>query len=160
VTTSGDRLIVTGASGTTIVGDDGEIVADLAAQRPADEAPPTGSTCISTITDDATETQVAVVDTTDGSVLVEAVGSAPLLADASGCVVAASTASGYDLLSSAGVQQIQTDGTALALAPDGAALAVERDRRVFLESTGLDGSTPDEPIDLGPRGRTVHFTQS
>jgi hypothetical protein len=161
VTTSGDRLIVTGESGTTIVGDDGGIVADLAAQRPADEAPPTGSTCISTITDeDTTETQVAVVDTTDGSVLVEAVGSTPLFADASGCVVAASTASGYDLLTGAGVQPIQTDGVALNLAPDGAALAVERDRRVFLDSTGLDGSTPDEPIDLGPRGRTVHFTQS
>jgi hypothetical protein len=161
VTTSGDRLIVDGESGTVIVGDDGEIVTDLDAQRPATEAPPIGSTCLSTITDDdATQTQIAVVDTADGSVLVEAIGSGPLLADASGCTVAASTASGYDLLSSAGVQQVDNGDIALALSPDGAALAVERDRRVLLDPTVLDGSSPDEPIDLGPRGRTVHFTQS
>mgnify|MGYP006877670927 CR=1 FL=1 len=57
-------------------------------------------------------------------------------------------------------QQIQTGDTALALSLDGAAVAIERDGRVFLETTGLGDSTSDEPIDLGPRGRTVLFTQS
>jgi hypothetical protein len=161
VTTSGDRLIVNGSSGTAIIGDDGEIVATLAGRRPADETPLIGSTCFSTVNDGAeSETQVAVTDTTNGSVLVEAIGSEPLLVDASGCVVATSTARGYDLISSAGVQQTQTGDSALTLSPDGAAIAVERDGRVFLDSTGLDGSTADRPIDLGPRGRTVHFTQS
>jgi hypothetical protein len=161
VTTSGDRLIVNGSSGTAIIGDDGEIVATLAGRRPADETPLIGSTCFSTVNDGAeSETQVAVTDTTNGSVLVEAIGSEPLLVDASGCVVATSTARGYDLISSAGVQQTQTGDSALTLSPDGVAIAVERDGRVFLDSTGLDGSTADGPIDLGPRGRTVHFTQS
>ena len=49
--------------------------------------------------DDAAEPQIAVVDTTDGSVLVEASGSEPLLSDASGCTVVTTTPSGYDLLS-------------------------------------------------------------
>ncbi len=159
VTASGDRLVVFGSSGTGIVGDDGEIVADLQGQRPAGETPLIGSTCLSTVTD-ASESQIAVVDTETGSVLVEAIGSEPLLADASGCVVTTSTPLGYALLSSAGVQQVRSDDNALTLSPDGAAIAVERDGRVFLDTTGLDGSAADEPIDLGPRGRTVHFMQS
>ena len=39
-------------------------------------------------------------------------------------------------------------------------VAVERDGRVFLDGTGLSDSAVGEPIDLGPRGRSVHFTQS
>ena len=161
VTTTGDRLIVTGATGTAIVGGDGAAIASFDAQRPAGDGSLTGSTCLATISDgESAETQIAVADATDGSVLVEASGAEPLLSDASGCIVAASTPLGYDVMSGAGVQQIQTGDTALALSLDGAAVAIERDGRVFLETTGLGDSTSDEPIDLGPRGRTVLFTQS
>jgi hypothetical protein len=38
------------------------------------------------------------------------------------------------------------------------ALAVERDGRLVLVGSDPDASA--EPIDLGPRGRTVHFTQA
>jgi hypothetical protein len=161
VTTSGDRLITTGSSGTAIVGDDGVVVTDLDAQRPADGATSIGSTCLSTLADGPeTGEQITIVDVTNGSVLVEATGSGPLFADASGCVAATSTALGYDLLSSSGVQQIQTGDAVLALSPDATAVAVERDGRLFLDSTGLGDASVDEPVDLGPRGRTVHFARS
>jgi hypothetical protein len=159
VTPGGDRLIVTGASGTAIVGADGELVGSYGAQRRADTRPQIGSTCLSTVSaDDIVEPQIAVVDTTDGSVLVEASGTVPLLSDASGCIVAASTPSGYDLMSQDGVSQFQTDDTALGLSLDGGSLAVERDGRTVLIGTNPDDT--DDPIDLGPLGRTVHFTQS
>ena len=157
VTTAGDRLIVSGATGTAIVGGDGTSIASFEAQRPAGD----GSTCVARISDDQTpETQIAVVDMTDGSVLVEAAGDEPLLSDASGCIVGTTTPLGYDLMNPAGVQQVQTDDTALALSLDGAAIAVERDGRLVLDGTGLGDAPPDDPVDLGPRGRTVHFTQS
>ncbi len=101
---------------------------------------------------------VAVVDATDGSVLVEASGSEPLLSDASGCTIATTTTSGYDLSSPAGVSRFETGDTALSLALDGAAVAVERDGRLALAGSDPDAST--DPIDLGPSGRTVHFTQA
>lgn len=159
VTPSGDRLVVTGATGTALVGADGELIASYDTQRPAGDLPLIGSTCFATVSaDDATEPRIAVVDTTDGSVPVEASGSEPLLSDASGCVVATTTPSGYNLLSSENVRQFETDDTALSLSLDGAALAVERDRRLALVGSDPDEST--DPIDLGPRGRTVHFTQA
>ena len=161
VTTAGDRLIVSGATGTAIVGGDGTSIASFEAQRPAGDGSPGGSTCVATISDDQTpETQIAVVDMTDGSVLVEAAGDEPLLSDVSGCIVGTTTPLGYDLMNPAGVQQVQTDDTALALSLDGAAIAVERDGRLVLDGTGLGDAPPDDPVDLGPRGRTVHFTQS
>ncbi len=161
VSTAGDRLIVTGATGTAIVDGDGVVIASFDAQRPTGDGSLTGSTCIATISEGETAgTQITVVDASDGSVLVEAGGVEPLLSDASGCIVAASTQLGYDLMSGAGVQQIQSGDTALALSLDGTAVAVERDGRVFLDGTGLSDSAVGEPIDLGPRGRSVHFTQS
>ena len=159
VTPGGDRLVVTGATGTALVGADGDVIASYPAQRPAGGQALIGSTCFATVTaDDAAEPQIAVVDTTDGSVLVEASGSEPLLSDASGCTVATTTPSGYDLLSAEGVSRFETDDTARSLSLDGAALAVERDGRLVLAGSDPDAST--DPIDLGPRGRTVHFTQS
>jgi hypothetical protein len=159
VTPDGDRLVVTGATGTALVGPDGDVIASYDAQRPASGLPLIGSTCVATVTaDDLAEPQIAVVDTTDGSVLVEASGSEQLLADASGCTIVTTMPSGYDLLSAEGVSTFETDDTALSLSLDGAALAVERDGRVALVGSGPDAST--DPIDLGPRGRTVHFTQA
>jgi hypothetical protein len=35
-----------------------------------------------------------------------------------------------------------------------------RDGRVVLLDTGLADAASEQPIDLGPRGRSVHFTQS
>ncbi len=159
VTPDGDRLVVTGTTGTAIVAADGTVTGTYDAQRPAGERPPIGSTCLATVTaGDATEPQIAVVDTIDGSVLVEASGSEPLLSDASGCIVGAATASGYDLMSQDGVRQFQTTDDALALSLDGAAVAVEREGRLALIGTSPEEST--DPIDLGPLGRTVHFTQT
>jgi hypothetical protein len=159
VTPNGDRLVVTGATGTALVGTGGELIASYDAWRPAGDLPLTGSTCFANLaTDDAPEPQIAVVDTTDGSVLVEASGSEPLLTDASGCTVAATTPAGYDLLSAEGVSAFETDDTPRSLSLDGQALAVERDGRLVL--IGSDPDESAEPIDLGPRGRTVHFTQA
>jgi hypothetical protein len=56
------------------------------------------------------------------------------------------------------VRQFQTDDIALSLSLDGAAIAIERDRRIALVSTDPAESTG--PIDLGPIGRTLHFTQT
>jgi hypothetical protein len=159
VTPGGDRLVVTGATGTALVGADGELIASFDAQRPAGDLPLIGSTCFTTVTaDDTAEPRIAVVDATDGSVLAESSGSEPLFSDASGCTVATTTPSGYDLVSAEGVSQFETDDTALALSLDGAAVAVERDGRLALAGSDPDAAT--DPIDLGPRGRTVHFTQA
>lgn len=158
VTPSGDRLVVTGSTGTALIGADSGVIESYDAQRPAAGQTLLGSTCFTTVTaDDTAEPQLAVVDTTDGSVLVEANGSEPLLADASGCTVATTTSSGYDVLGAEGVSRFETDDSVLSLSLDGASLAVERDGRVTLVDSDPDSST--DPIDLGPLGRTVHFTQ-
>jgi hypothetical protein len=158
VTPAGDRLVVTGETGTALVGADGDVIASYDAQRPALDLPLIGATCFTTVTADVAEPQVAVADTTDGTVIVEANGSEPLLSDASGCTVVTTTPSGYDLLSAEGVRQFETDDTVLSLSLDGTALAVERDGRIALVGSDPDAAT--DPIDLGPRGRTVHFTQA
>ena len=162
VTTSGDRLLIAGSSGTAIVDASGEAVATLDDQRPTGGGrPPTGSTCIATITTtDDVDSQVALIDLADGNVLVEAAGSEPVLTDASGCSAASSTLDGLDVFGAEGVQQFQTGETVLAMSLDGASVAAERSARlVLLDVSGDDADTQD-PIDLGPRGRAVHFTQS
>jgi hypothetical protein len=162
VMTTGDRLIVTGAAGTAIVGENAELIATYDAQRPAgDGSSPIESTCLTTVdAGDVTEPRIAVIEATDGSVLVEAVGAEPLVADASGCIVGAATADGFDLLSSDGVRRFTDDDTLLALSLDGEVVAAERDGRVVLLATGLDDEASQQSIDLGPQGRSVHFTQS
>ncbi len=161
VTTSGDRLVVTGATGTAIVGADGTVIGTYDAQRPAGAGePPVGSTCIATVSSpDVAEPQIALIDTAVGAVLVEATGDEPLVADASGCVVGTRTAVGFDVLASDGVQQFQDNDSLLALSPDGTSVVAERERRTVLFGIGVDADS-DEPIDLGPLGRTAHVTQS
>jgi len=161
VTTSGDRLVVTGANGVAIIGRDGALIGTYDAQRPAGSGqPPVGSTCIATITSaDVTEPQLALIDATDGSVRVEGFGDEPVLADASGCIVGIQTATGFDLLGGDGVQQFRTDDTLLALTLDGTSVVAGRDGRTILFGVGVDAEA-DDPIDLGPQGRTVHITQS
>lgn len=164
ITTSGDRLVITGATGTAIVGADGAVVGTYDAQRPAGSGrPPAGSTCVATVgTADALESRVAVINGTDGAIEVEATGIEPLLADASGCIAGTQTATGFDLLSSNGVQQFRTGDTLLAVSLDGRSVVTERDARVLLfdADDADDADDSQEPLDLGPRGRTVHFTQS
>jgi hypothetical protein len=161
VTPTGDRLIITGSAGTAIVGDKAEIIASYDVQRPAgDGSSPTGSICLATVDAVDAEEQIAVIDVTDGSILVEAAGTEPLIADASGCIVAATTSDGFDLLSNDGVRQFSNGDRLLALSLDGKVVAAERDGRVVLLGTGLDDAPSEEPIDLGPQGRSVHFTQS
>jgi hypothetical protein len=161
-TPTGDRLLVTGSAGIAIVGENAEVVAKYGAQRLAgDGSSTTGSICLTTVEGgDAAEAQIAVIDARDGSVLVEAAGAEPLVADASGCVVGATTADGFEVLGSDGVRRFPGDDTLLALSLDGTVVAAERDGRVVLLGAGLDDAAPAEPIDLGPRGRSVHFTQT
>jgi hypothetical protein len=164
VTTSGDRLVVTGASGSAIVDDTAAVVATLDDQRPTGEPQAqTGSACITTIAttaaDDA-ESQVAVIDLAEGNVVAEAAADEPVLTDASGCVAGIATTAGFDLLGADGVEQRRTGDTLLALSPDGQHVATERDGRVVLLGAAIEDPAAQDPIDLGPRNRTVHFTQS
>jgi len=162
VTTSGDRLVVTGASGTAIVNAAAEVVVALEGQRPTGQGrPPSGSACIGAIaTPDVGEPQVSLVDLTNGTVVVEAAGSEPVLTDASGCTAATSTSDGFDVIDADGVQQVQMGDAVLAVSLDGTSVAAERSTRVVLIDLGATDDAEQEPIDLGPRGRRVHFTQS
>ena len=120
-----------------------------------------GSTCITTTaSSDAAEPQLSVIDVTNGAVQVEAAGIEPVVADASGCIVGASTSVGYDVMSSDGVQELQTDDMLFTISLDGLSVVVQQGARLVLLGSGVDGPAPDDPIDLGPQGRTVFFTQS
>ena len=157
----GDGLHHAGACGANgrgaaIIGDDGAVIGTYDAQRPAGAGqPPVGSTCIATITaGDVTETQLAVIDATDGSVRVEGFGDEPLLADASGCVVGAQTTTGFDLLTGDRVQPFRTNDIPLALTLDGASVVAERDGRSALQVDvdptvlgGIEVRVGDEVID-------------
>lgn len=161
VTTSGDRLVVTGASGTAIVDTSAEIVITLDEQRPTGNGrAPTGSTCIVAVTTGSAEPRVNLIDLTDGTVIAEAAGTEPVLTDASGCSAATSTPDGFDMIDADGVQQIPTGDTVLAVSLDGTSVAAERSTRVIRLDVDAADDTEQEPVDLGPRGRTVHFTQS
>ncbi len=165
VATTGDRLVVTGALGTAVIDTEAAVVASVDGQRPAGAGrPQSGSTCLTTVTTattgDEADPQIAVIELTDGAVLVEAAGSEPLLTDASGCIAATSTADGYDLLSADGVRQFQTGDELLALALDGRSVVAERGSRLILLDTQTGDAASEDPIDLGPRGRSVHFTRS
>ena len=103
---------------------------------------------------------MSLIDLTDGTIIAEAAGSEPVLTDASGCTAATSTSDGFDVIDADGVQQLQTGDTALAVSLDGTSVAAERSTRVVLVAVDATDDTEPEPVDLGPRGRTVHFTQS
>jgi len=163
VATNGERLVITGTAGTALIDASAEVVTTLDEQRPTgDGQPPTASTCIATITtaDDA-DSQVSLIALADGNVVVEAVGDEPVLADASGCVAGSSTSDGYDLFDADGVEPFPTGDTLLAIALDGRSIVAERGARLVLLGVAGDDDTDDaeDPIDLGPRSRNVHFTQ-
>jgi hypothetical protein len=160
ITTGGDRLVITAAAGTAIVENDGAVIGTYPTERPTGSSqPPTGSTCIATLTDAEDAAQISVIDLTDGAVVAEAMGVEPVLTDASGCVVGVTTSDGFTVLGSEVLLDLDTDDRLLGITLDGSGVATERDGRILLLSTGGDTSS-DEPIDLGPGGRSVHFTQS
>ena len=163
VTTSGDRLVVTGSGGTAIVGADGDVIATVEGRSATgSQQPPSGSACINTTSStERAAAQLIVTDFSDGSVVAEAEleanSDATLHTDASGCTIAASTSVGFDLIDADGVRRFD-DGAVLALSLDGLVAAVERKGRIVLLATA--DAQPSNPIDLGLRGRAVHFTRS
>jgi hypothetical protein len=170
VSTSGDRLVVSGADGTALVTADAEKIGTYAGALLADVGrPPTGSQCVALVPAAADpEPQLRVVDTTDGSSIVDTVDAGvtaeeadrtPLLPDASGCTIAIPTSWGYQLLTADGVEQVTTPDVLVALAPDAAQAVVERTGRLMLVDPAPDGQT-ETPIDVGREGAAVHFTQS
>lgn len=155
VTTSGDRLVVSGAEGTAIVDDSGSVIGTYPVVQMVTESWGTqGSTCVALI-DDAGG-QISLVAFADGSTLNEAEMTAPLFSTADGCTVASSTASGYQITSpeSVATVSVEDDSVLVDLSPDGAKVVLEIGARLTL----ADAATAADTIDLGPRGRHVAFT--
>lgn len=153
VSSSGDRLIVSGADGTAIVDDGGSIVAtfaDLALVTTPWAAQ--GSQCLP-LTDG--DDLVTIVRLDDGSIENEATVDEPLFADASGCTLATPLTDGYQLVSPESIATITTAGELAGLSPDASAVILELDRRLVLSSVGADDA---DAADLGPVGRTVTFS--
>ena len=159
VTTTGDRLVVSGADGSAIVDASGAVVATFPG-RELLAAPwaGRGSTCVA-LSDGATASseQVGIVAFADGSIVNEADMAAPLYPSADGCTIVSSTATGYQVTAVESVATVKSTGDLVGLSPDGAHVVVELDGRLALAATsaGID----DEPIDLGPTGRRVAFTR-
>jgi hypothetical protein len=159
VTTTGDRLVVSGADGSAIIDASGSVVEtfpdrELLVASWAGR----GSTCVA-LSDGATASreQVAIVAFADGSVVNEADMTAPFYASADGCTIASSTSTGYQMTGVESVAAVTSTGDLVGLSPDAAQVVLELDGRLALTSTsaGID----DEPVDLGPTGRRVAFTQ-
>jgi hypothetical protein len=153
VSSSGDRLIVSGADGTAIVDDDGSIVATFAdLQLGATSWAAQGSGCVALLDGDDVVTIVAL---DDGSVENEASVDEPLFASADGCTLATPLPDGYQLVSPESIATVTTTGELAGLSPDTEAVVLELDRRLVLSSVGADAA---EGVDLGPVGRTVAFS--
>jgi hypothetical protein len=154
VSTDGERLIVSGSDGTAIVDDDGDLVGAYPGLAvPATPWATQGSTCVALADDAAAPASVTIVELLDGSIANEAEIREPLFASADGCTVASAVADGYQLVSPSAISTIDSDGELIGLSPDAAAVVLELDRRIV-----LDRPDADEPVDLGPPGRTVEFT--
>lgn len=155
---TGDRLVVTGSTGTAVIDDAGSVVA-VAPDSSTVQGSGTvaGSTCISLIRASTSGPDEAlVIDARSGSTVAEAqAASDEILSSADGCTVGVALPAGYDIINPDGVDSVGDD-VLVALSPDGVATVVERDRRVLL--TRLD-DTDTDPVDLAPRGRTVFFTE-
>jgi hypothetical protein len=171
VTPSGDRLVVSGADGTALVGSDGGTIGTYAGARLADdEVPPTGSQCVALVPVEADpEPQLTVMSTTDGNSVVDTVDAGvaaqgpertPLRPDASGCTIAIPTSSGVELVTPDGTQFIPTDDELIALAPDASKVVVVRTGRLLLVDPFTAPVEAAAPIDVGREGGVIHFTQS
>lgn len=154
-----ERLVVSGTTGIAVIDETVEALDVYEGQQLADTADALHtSMCVPLrgIEADAASS-TAVVDVTGGDVVVEAVAAGPLVVDATGCVVATPTETGFDVLSVEGVRRFDDGGLLVALSPDGQHVIVEREGRLRL--VPLD-SAAGESVDLGPRGRLVLFTHA
>lgn len=154
VSTDGRRLLVSGTEGTAIVDDDGDVIGTYPGLAlPATTWAAQGSTCVALTDDPAAPTSLTIVELLDGSIGNDADVDEPLFSSADGCTVASAVADGYQLVSPAAISTVSSDGTITGLAPDAAGVVLELDRRLVLDELGAG-----EPVDLGPRGRSVEFT--
>ena len=153
VSSSGDRLIVSGADGTAIVDDDGSVVATFSDLQVVDTTWAAQGSRWGALTggDDV----VSRGDRGDGSIEYEASVSEPLFATADGCTIATPATDGYQLVSPESITTVRTGGEIVGLAPDATVVVLELDRRLVLASVGGDD---DDAVDLGPVGRPVTFS--
>jgi hypothetical protein len=157
VTAGGDRLIVSGSEGTAIVGPDGDPVATFPGLRTVPDPWAThGSTCTALVEGADDDRRLSVIELTTGDVRSEATVGDRLFASADGCTIADAVPDGYQLVSSDAVRTVADVGEAVGLSPDGARIVLERDQRQAL-AVAADGS---DPVDLGPAGRIVGFTET
>ena len=161
VTAGGDRLVVTGDGGSALVGPDGELVGIFGGLVPLPQPWAThGSTCLA-LTEATTggARALSIVDLATGTIVAEAELDTdvdePLFTTADGCTIAVADPEGYQLVTADDVRRVPVDGELLGLAPDGSVVALELDRRLVLSS-----SDDSEPVDLGPAGRTMWFTDA
>jgi hypothetical protein len=169
VSTSGDRLVVVGSTGTAIVDDSGTIVGEYPdtqlSEAGLDQFAPRRSTCL--ILRHSSPNEVLLIDLGSGSTIAEAPVSDNFFATSDGCTVAAQTTTGYNLISSDGIVSASISGELVAFAPDGGAIVIEENRRLLLAPVeSAPASNPDEAegspnagIDIGRAGRLASFTQ-
>ena len=161
VSTSGDRLIVSGTDGSAIVDTDGSVVGTFPQQRPLPGNRATaGSTCV-TLTDRSGPDgggQASIVTLADGSTVNEVEAIAPLWATADGCTLASPVTGGYQVVSPEALSTVTTDGELTGLSPDGADVVLTVSRRLSLVDA-TTGPVDDDGVDLGPAGRRIGFTQ-
>jgi hypothetical protein len=171
VTTSGDRLVVSGAEGTAVVDAEAGTVGTYSGTRlPDPDRPPIGSQCVALVPLAADpEPQLRVVDVTDGTSIVDAVDvgvvddgteRTPLHPDATGCTIALATSSGFELVTPDGTQSVPSSDELIALAPDASRVVAERTGRLLLLDAFSTSDEPADPIDIGRQGGVVHFTRS
>ncbi len=161
VSTTGDRLIVTGTNGTAIINEAGDVVIEIPGGRPIssvlDPLASRGSGCL--ILDSSVDGEVLVTNLADGSVVAEAVADLNLLSDVTGCRPIVATQTGYTSLDDQGVHDVSTTGQVVGLSPDGGTVAVESAGRIELtvRMSAQNSDDPAEPIDVGLAGRTMYF---
>jgi hypothetical protein len=160
VSSSGDRLIVSGTDGSAIVDTDGSVVGAFPQQQPLPGGTATaGSTCVILSDGSAPDGggRVTVVTLADGSIVNEVDVTVPLWSTADGCTVASTIADGYLVASPEAVTTVTTDGELAGFSPDGASVVLSVASRLSLTDATIGDD--DAGVDLGPAGRRIGFTQ-
>lgn len=153
VAISGDQLIVTGASGTAIVGADGATLGNFAEHVPVDATATRSSTCLALV--DRADDDLLIVDMADGSTTAEARAPGPYSLSADGCTIATPVSGGFQLIGGSEIRKLQTDAELVMLSPDGSSVVLDVDNRLVMAPVDdLDAS-----MDLGPSGRSIAFAQ-
>ncbi len=177
VTTGTDRLVVVGEGGTSLVGDDGTVVAEFNGGVPIitgiNEFATRTSTCLVLVDPDG---GLVIASLGDGSIVAEAslpagATNADVLTSADGCTAAVSSSDGALVIGESDVTTLDSPGELRSLSPDAAAVVIAADGRLELhtiaasEPAGSSGTDPAaggpevEGTDLGPDSRTVLFTE-